>query len=268
MISKFGTNGIELYDVFNQTVIRNTISGTNTSLIGLLLTAGQFNKFYYNTIEGSNLWLELSQTFWNNVSYNTFQNTFTNGTLISNSFYNTIGYNSFADSSAFFSLIMSHGANNRVIGNKFNDSWYYDLILQGENNATVGRNAFLNPSHFDGSQALDSGVFNEFLYNYWDGWTAPDTNGDGLVDNPFPIDGPAHAFDFKPLVTVSETNLFPFATIPKSNTTVIVTVTVGSSTNSTTSTNKPSPGFTTVALISGLLVLTVAALLRRRKIKS
>ncbi len=280
-IIDFIANGLEFDNVFNETAIHNTISGSSTSIIGLLLTSGEFDQFYQNTIENSSLLLKMTQSTWNNVSYNIFQNTYGNGSLISHSLYNTIGYNSFADGSAFFNLIMSHGANNRVIGNKFTDSWYYDLYLEGDSNTTVERNAFLNPSHFDGSQALDSGVFNEFLYNYWAGWNAPDVNNDGLVDNPFPIDGYAHSYDYKPLVSISEIYLFPVFTVPRiisTNTTITVSVngslttvtvngavTTGNSTSSITSKNKSSPGFTTITIFSGLLILTGVVLLRRRK---
>ena len=35
--------------------------------------------------------------------------------------------------------------------------------------------------------------------NYWSDWDWPDTDGDGIVDYPYPIEGNARAFDFKPL---------------------------------------------------------------------
>jgi len=35
--------------------------------------------------------------------------------------------------------------------------------------------------------------------NYWSDWDWPDADGDGIVDYPYPIEGNARAFDFKPL---------------------------------------------------------------------
>lgn len=36
--------------------------------------------------------------------------------------------------------------------------------------------------------------------NYWSDWTTPDANSDGIVDNPYVLDGPAGAVDRYPLV--------------------------------------------------------------------
>jgi nitrous oxidase accessory protein NosD len=52
-------------------------------------------------------------------------------------------------------------------------------------------------------QAYDGGAGNmwnaSYGGNYWADWTTPDSNGDGIVDLPYWIDGPAAAKDFLPL---------------------------------------------------------------------
>ena len=38
------------------------------------------------------------------------------------------------------------------------------------------------------------------IYNYWNDWTAPDTNADGIVDHPYSIAGASNNTDLHPLV--------------------------------------------------------------------
>lgn len=48
------------------------------------------------------------------------------------------------------------------------------------------------------SQAYDAGSSNIFSKNYWDDWTCPDADADGIVDNPYPLLG---GYDASPLTT-------------------------------------------------------------------
>ena len=50
------------------------------------------------------------------------------------------------------------------------------------------------------SQALDDGNDNLWNGNFWADWTSPDSNGDGIVDNSYSIDGSAGSKDMTPLV--------------------------------------------------------------------
>lgn len=77
-------------------------------------------------------------------------------------------------------------------------------------NITISGNTFVNNGYgvettsscivewnnFIGDIASGYGAFD---YNYWDSWTSPDHNNDGIVDNPFLIEG-GDNFDYHPLV--------------------------------------------------------------------
>jgi len=62
-------------------------------------------------------------------------------------------------------------------------------------------NDFLENNQIDqeSSQANDDGITNIFIGNYWDDWTMPDRNRDGIVDYPYQIDGKANNYDYYPL---------------------------------------------------------------------
>ncbi|MHA1968595.1 MAG: NosD domain-containing protein, partial [Candidatus Hodarchaeales archaeon] len=45
------------------------------------------------------------------------------------------------------------------------------------------------------AQAYDSGKENNFSYNYWDDWTSPNWDSNGIVDKPYHLDGNANNTD-------------------------------------------------------------------------
>ncbi|PXF52805.1 MAG: hypothetical protein C4B56_04535 [Candidatus Methanophagaceae archaeon] len=50
------------------------------------------------------------------------------------------------------------------------------------------------------SYCYNGGTYTNYTGNYWDKWTAPDSNGDGIADAPYALDGGAGAADNYPLV--------------------------------------------------------------------
>jgi hypothetical protein len=71
-------------------------------------------------------------------------------------------------------------------------------------------NNFVTNSQDDGdwinkSQAAEyettTGLVNSFSYNYWDDWTEPDNNNDGVVDEPYLLDGDINRYDEFPLTS-------------------------------------------------------------------
>jgi parallel beta-helix repeat protein len=100
-------------------------------------------------------------------------------------------------------------------GNEFRDnlvrnstSWGFYLSSGSSNNLfrnntfayNMGSGDVYSPSFI---QAYDGGFGNMWNAsdggNYWADWTTPDSNGDGIVDLPYWIEGPASAKDFLPL---------------------------------------------------------------------
>ncbi len=82
--------------------------------------------------------------------------------------------------------------------------FYCGLRCEG-NYTSIYENNFIWNSEIDDSQAYDGGVGNVWYNettgrgNYWSDHTGPDANYDGIVDEPYPIAGPAGSQDLYPL---------------------------------------------------------------------
>ncbi len=105
------------------------------------------------------------------------------------------------------SLEFSH--RGVVKDNFFKDNRYYAIDTRGSDGFVIYNNTFYhnNGSNdtYDSShvQARDYTTNNAWdkdgKGNYWSDWTTPDGNGDGIVDNPYVLDGGAGAQDNYPL---------------------------------------------------------------------
>ncbi|MFW9914407.1 MAG: NosD domain-containing protein, partial [Candidatus Thorarchaeota archaeon] len=67
----------------------------------------------------------------------------------------------------------------------------------------VSYNAFFLNNERSSSQASCGYPLNTFEYNYWDEWSNPDTDNDGIVDNPYSIAGSAFDKDLSPLTSAA-----------------------------------------------------------------
>ena len=98
--------------------------------------------------------------------------------------------------------IENRGGNNTIIDNEIASHPGYGIHCLGSDDS-IYHNTFIdnNPG---GSQALDDGGQNAWssdtMGNYWSDWNAPDGDGDGIRDSPYPIDGIAFAYDLMPLI--------------------------------------------------------------------
>jgi len=85
------------------------------------------------------------------------------------------------------------------------------------NNTFAYNNGALDNSSGQFLQAYDEGSGNTWYEplngrgNYWNDWTSPDSTGDGIVDNPYLIEGSAGSRDMYPLVAP----MTPFEPIPQ-----------------------------------------------------
>lgn len=94
-----------------------------------------------------------------------------------------------------------HGANETVIlNNSIHHNRDYGIQLnESSNESTIKWNAFINNGPGDRSQGYDNGSANLIEYNYWNDWTTPDENSDGIVDLPYSLDGMTENEDPYPL---------------------------------------------------------------------
>ncbi|UCG03244.1 MAG: right-handed parallel beta-helix repeat-containing protein [Candidatus Heimdallarchaeota archaeon] len=131
------------------------------------------NLIYDNTYDG--IWF-----------YSSSYNTIVNNTIYDN---NRIGIN----------LVLSSNSNN-IKNNKIYNNFGYGIDLEtSSTDNNVSWNKFIG-NNVGGAQVKDYPTGNSFTYNYWDDWTSPDTNHDGIVDNVYYIDGAAGNTDPYPLI--------------------------------------------------------------------
>ena len=211
----------------NNIISGNIICHNNGS--GVLMrddiSSSPYSKCRYNVIidnnisdNGCGIYAQNSDS--NTINYNDICTNNVSGIILSNSngnriYRNNILNNSWGQNNYDSSGIVIYGIKNEILRNQFignkryainipDDTSKYNMINYNvfiENN---GAALIYNTSHI---QAYDE-TFNCWNTstggNYWSDWTTPDTNHDGLVDNPYFLDGKTNARDYYPLVSPVE----------------------------------------------------------------
>jgi len=153
----------------------------------------------------------------NNLSFN-----YQYGMLASESDNNTFEDNAFGFNDGP-GIRFESSDNNTLVENtcSYND---YGIDLAESSNNTICNNTFRNnngagdiysPAHVQASDDRSSNWWNstDGYGNYWSDWTSPDSNMDGIVDDPYLLDGSAGAKDYYPLTTALEP-IPEFGTMP------------------------------------------------------
>ena len=134
----------------------------------------------------------------------TFEDNLNDGIQIINSANILITNSTFRKNGRGMEFVNSSGVE--VFHNLFYRSRDYAIYIDGDSSGNVvHENTFMynhySSDHFDPKfrQAADYGenLWNLTRGNYWTDWTSPDNNGDGIVDNPYPLKGGAK--DYRPL---------------------------------------------------------------------
>jgi len=209
--------GIGLSDSMDCFIRSNTVmSGTNgISLEHSSSNTIQMNVFDSNSV-GLNLWysdlVEVDDNKMEGNHYGMMVNS-SEGVFIRN---NTIR------SSIGSGMTLDRSGNCEMINNLFQENGEYGLSLDPEGpfigsgmygwgrftNSTNNRiyfNRFEDNNH-GGVQAKDNGyknLWNKFVGgNYWSDWLSPDSDNDGFVDDPYPLDGNSTSYDSLPLTDI------------------------------------------------------------------
>ena len=198
--SNFGVDaGIKLLGVENC-----SITYTNCSLnsVGMLLKytnlttirycTGRENSWdFINFTESHNNYIENCSSFWNDYGFD-----------LTSSNYNIFDGNRIYYSN--YGIRVQGSSNNKFFYNIFWNSFNRAMQLGYYpcNQNMIYYNNFIESEFI---QATDSGnnIWNstsEKKGNYWNDWTSPDSNSDGIVDNPYNIGGSSGAKDWHPLV--------------------------------------------------------------------
>ena len=136
------------------------------------------------------------------------------GIHIMNSEYTNIENSHIYDNQRY-GIMIYRSDNITVSGNKIENNSDYGVYLSSSRGCVIYYNFFyfnrdsnktFNMSHVqaydDGNNSWNSSK----IGNYWNDWIKEDKNHDGIVDKPYPIDGPSHNFDYKPIRIYPQSN--------------------------------------------------------------
>ncbi len=212
------------YGIYIESDVHDDIFSNNTIQYcddGIYISNGNSGdqKVYGNLISGN----EISET--------------KNEAIFTNGYYGGVENNRFLDnrisSPGYYGIYLYESSNNRIENNTIQDATYYGIRLYGnaDDNFIYG-NLIVRSGNYGIHIASSSGnlIYNNSFYynhgstdtydsanvqaydsdggnfwnsttegNYWADWTTPDGNGDGIVDNPYVLDGGAGAQDSYPL---------------------------------------------------------------------
>ncbi|GAG70407.1 unnamed protein product, partial [marine sediment metagenome] len=173
--------GVRIFGVVNITVNQNKISSNYNP--GIFLRNSQSCNITANTIYLNSKGIHIENSYFSLVADNFienndgtgiyFQGTNNNNTLSNNTIANNMEYG----------VILQHGTeDNKIEYNVFLNNTNYAIYLHSSSvDSLIIWNDFIDNNLGGYSQAYDSGSGNNFTYNYWDDWNAPDTNYDGYV---------------------------------------------------------------------------------------
>ncbi len=211
-----GNNAIYLRVVESALVKNNTIWATEQSSTRNGVYVSDFSEKV--VIEENNLWglttgIRLASVLYSYVRNNTVENTSYTSISLSNSKYNTVEYN-WLNGSKAYGLYISASSNsntirNNYIGNATNYGIYIDSLSKYNhiyNNSFYFNHGSTDTYDLNHTQAYDDGVNywnttgNPHGYgNFWYDWQSPDSDGDGIVDNAYKLDGATGSQDYYPL---------------------------------------------------------------------
>ncbi|MFW9992149.1 MAG: NosD domain-containing protein [Candidatus Odinarchaeota archaeon] len=204
-------SGIDLYNVANGQVDSNQILNC---LQGMYIDLSTQNTISGNTVSncingGNSILRSWANHFTGNTAHDNglsgfFLNNSTDNTLSSNIAYNN-GFSGFYVTNNSFSNVIS---DNDVYSNTYGGVNITSTVVY---NTVVVWNNFIDNNPSGASQAYDAGVSSSFKYNYWDEWTTPDSDFNGIVDSSYAVEGTAGNFDSFP--RTSEARYLPHAPI-------------------------------------------------------
>jgi parallel beta-helix repeat protein len=225
--------GIELQSSSNNTLSKNTCSD---NFRGIYISSSG-NTLGSNTCSNNEYGIYLYESSGNTLGNNICSNN-EYGLCLSSSSLNALSNNT-CSSNNEHGISVWHSSNNNISNTTCSGNLRYGIYIDSESGFNmVWNNSFYNnngatdtydPAHI---QVYDDGVGNIWnssgsphgFGSHWSDWTTPDSNMDGIVDNPYLLDGSAGAMDYYPRTTPAVIPEFSSPAIIVVITTVMVAV--------------------------------------------
>lgn len=165
------------------TISNNTISNNN---YGISLEKSTNNIISNNTISKNSFCIELWYSSNNTISNNTISNSW-DGIYLSWSNSNLISKNNISNN-RWTGIYLWYSYDNKIYLNDLNNN---------TRNAYSGRSTNIWNSTEKITYTYEGKTYTNYLGNYWSGYSATDSNGDGILDEPYVID--SNNTDYYPL---------------------------------------------------------------------
>ena len=224
-IIKKNAHGIYMAGSYNE-ILSNTISGDGLGS-GIVI---QFSTGYHdNLIDGNtieNCWqgIFIFDSDNNIISDNIAFNNLNYGIAITSNANDNIFSGNFVFNNSLSGIIVENSINNTIEGTLAKENLQHGIYFMNVDNSIIHDNALI-ANVMDGinigtgsannlfygnifignaRHVYDNGAINNWnsttIGNYWDNWTSPDTNSDGIVDDPYTfIGGGAASVDYLPI---------------------------------------------------------------------
>ena len=203
IVSENDKNGISVKDSENNRFFHNTVKNNDQNGFDFYGTWTYLNKIEYNIINSNTgHGINCNWSRENIITSNTITNSSGNGIKLSGSYENIINSNNISNNDND-GLNLNDSSRNNITYNLIASNSLYGISLHGfSHNNEIHHNSFINNQ--ETSQAFDESLRNNWFEshqgNYWSDWLQPDNDGNGIVDNPYVIDGSAESEDRYPLV--------------------------------------------------------------------
>ncbi len=202
-INDTSQSGLRVNNSQSIKIINNTISNSVHHAIWINNTANSIINENNLTECYNGIWI-LGGSVGNNITSNKINGT-TNGIWVTNSSVsNNVWYND-VNQSTFGIVIADQTTNTNIVNNTLYNCTEHGLsfdVTTSLNNATG--NSFFNNNLEGLSQCIDNGTTNLIDYNYWNEWTSPDVDINGIVDIPYIIEGLSTNSDPHPLTASNQ----------------------------------------------------------------
>ncbi len=193
--------GIFLFYSINNIIDKNTCSSNE---YGILIDTCGTNKVTYNICNSNEGGMSIYNAENNIITNNIYSNN-VEGIVLTNSRENTI-MNSICSNNKNGIILKTGSDSNIISNNHIVDNSGYGVEVESRKPKCNENLIFLNNyigNNRGKNQAIDNGVNNAWntscTGNYWSDWTSPDSDNDGIVDQPYRINGTANTEDNFPL---------------------------------------------------------------------
>jgi len=221
------TAAIQLHYSSNVTVRGNRCSN-NT--YGMLLYRSDRNLLANNTIHNNDV---KPDDWWYGIGLSSSANNTIRENIITDAMYalsfrggshnNAVLNNSCERNS--YGVYLYQAYLNSFSHNRIGNSTYYGVSAFSSHGNLIWNNSLVNnngatdtydPAHVQAYDMTAANLWNNTYGagNYWSDWTAPDANGDGIVDLPYRIDGIVYAWDYHPLANYPPAEIPEFGSTP------------------------------------------------------